>query len=250
MSPVILIDRLVIEDVLYSLNVLPSDNSLLFYNHNKSRELHLKYSDDGSDVKLFVNNIDKDFENHLNGTQITAAFDIIRNNKTFVYLFAGRMLCRQELSKEFVKVCDIEDIANWIDCPEITETTQEITPETTSRTTPETAPKAAPETTSVTPELPEKSNKMIIIIGVILGVIILTIGVVALIACLIKRRMDEQRKGPTIRFLENASTEHLRSDVPKPKPMESYEGLMPKTSEPNIAKNKDNTPSDTSITNL
>ena len=83
--------------------------------------LFLRYYKDRKSVKVTeFNDLFYHFESQLNGHRITAATDRRINNKTFVYLFAGRMLCRQELSEKFVEVCNIEDIADWIDCTEDT----------------------------------------------------------------------------------------------------------------------------------
>ena len=84
-----------------------------------SKQFFLRYSNDKKSVK--VTDFDDDyynFKSQLNGHRISAATDVTLNDTTFVYLFAGRMLCRQELSEQFVKVCDIEDIADWIGCSE------------------------------------------------------------------------------------------------------------------------------------
>ena len=88
--------------------------------------LFLRYYKDKKSVKVTeFNDLFYHFESQLNGHRITAATDRRINNKTFVYLFAGRMLCRQELSEKFVEVCNIEDIADWIDCTEGTTDTKD-----------------------------------------------------------------------------------------------------------------------------
>ena len=96
-----------------------SNTAFIWIKSKDSKPLFLRYSNDKKSVK--VTDFDDDyynFKSQLNGHRISAATDVTLNDTTFVYLFAGRMLCRQELSEQFVKVCDIEDIADWIDCPE------------------------------------------------------------------------------------------------------------------------------------
>ena len=56
------------------------------------------------------------FDGSLEGVPITAAFNWTKHGKEFVYFFAGRQLCRQEISTtDWVPMCDIEDIADLID---------------------------------------------------------------------------------------------------------------------------------------
>ena len=57
------------------------------------------------------------FDGKLKGVSITAAVDLEHSGKQFVVFFAGRHLCKQEISRtNWTKLCDIEDIADWIDC--------------------------------------------------------------------------------------------------------------------------------------
>ena len=156
-----------------------------FIDYYSYKHLFLRYSNDNKSVK--VNEFDDDyhyFESLLNGHRITAATDVTLNKKTFVYLFAGRMLCRQELSEQLVEVCNIEDIADWIDCSEIEET-----------------PK--------TPELPNVDGVLLFAIVLTFAVIIVLIIVIVVILCLNKRR-DVKESPATI-----------RSYITSPKPSES-----------------------------
>ena len=56
------------------------------------------------------------FDGLLEGVAITAAFNWTQLDKEFVYLFAGRHLCRQEISFQWVPMCEIQDISDWINC--------------------------------------------------------------------------------------------------------------------------------------
>ena len=59
----------------------------------------------------------KPFEGSLEGVPITAALKWDHSEKDFVYLFAGRHLCRQEISPtNWVPMCNITDIADWLSC--------------------------------------------------------------------------------------------------------------------------------------
>ena len=59
----------------------------------------------------------KPFNGTLEGVAITAALNWSQPDKEIVYFFAGRHLCRQEISFDWVPMCDIEDIADWLGCP-------------------------------------------------------------------------------------------------------------------------------------
>ena len=54
------------------------------------------------------------FNGSLEGIAITAAFNWTQTGKDILYLFAGRHLCRQEISFDWVPMCDIEDISNLV----------------------------------------------------------------------------------------------------------------------------------------
>ena len=59
----------------------------------------------------------KPFEGSLEGVPITAALKWDHSEKDFVYFFAGRHLCRQEISPtNWVPMCNITDIADWLSC--------------------------------------------------------------------------------------------------------------------------------------
>ena len=59
------------------------------------------------------------FDGRLKGIPITAALGLEHFGKQFVVFFAGRHLCKQEISEtNWTNVCNIEDIADWIDCSE------------------------------------------------------------------------------------------------------------------------------------
>ena len=160
------------------------------------------------------------FKDRLNGIQITAALNRTKNGKPFVYLFAGRMLCRQELSKKSVKVCDIVDIADWIDCSDIE-------------------------------ELPSKSNVLFVIIGLFIGFVFIVIVVIAITVYTTKRRTIKTnlREESSLQFITSSNV-NLRSDIPSPKPIESNEQLIAKRSEPSINKNRENIQCNTSFTDL
>ena len=66
-----------------------------------------------------ANNQSEPFDGSLEGVPITAAFNWTQTDKEFVYFFAGRNLCKQEISLEWVPMCDIKDIADWLNCPKI-----------------------------------------------------------------------------------------------------------------------------------
>ena len=58
------------------------------------------------------------FDGSLEGIPITAAFNWTQSRKEYVYMFAGRHLCKQEISEtNWVPMCNITDISNLIiDC--------------------------------------------------------------------------------------------------------------------------------------
>ena len=59
------------------------------------------------------------FEGLLESVAITAAFNWTQSDKQLVYFFAGRHLCKQEISEtDWVPMCNITDIADWVNCPE------------------------------------------------------------------------------------------------------------------------------------
>ena len=64
-----------------------------------------------------ANNQSEPFDGSLEGVPITAAFNWTQTDKEFVYFFAGRNLCKQEISLEWVPMCDIKDIGDWLSCP-------------------------------------------------------------------------------------------------------------------------------------
>ena len=197
-----------------------SNTPFIWIKSKDSKPLFLRYSNDKMSVK--VSDFDDDyynFKSQLNGHRISAATDVTLNDTTFVYLFAGRMLCRQELSEQFVKVCDIEDIADWIDC------TNDA-------------------------DIPGKPGISWFIIVLSFGVIVLLIVVITLTVFLIKRRYDKHNEGPTLRFIYNASTANLRSDIPSPKRRESNEVLMSKKSKVTINKKIENSETTASISDL
>ena len=199
--------------------VFTNQTSISFLdNYTEKKRYYLQFSANKTLLKLIQSNDTiNGFESKLKGHPITAAFDRRLNNKTFVYLFAGRMLCRQELSEKFVKVCDIEDIADWIDCKYIL-------------------------------TKPEKSYLLLLIIGLTLGVVVILIVVLVLAVSLFKRKNDKQNEDSTLKFLDNESTANLKSDIPSPKPSESYEGLMANKSKTTVKKKTDNSKSDSSTT--
>ena len=133
----------------------------------------------------------RNYMSRINGSRIKSATDITINGTTFFYLFAGRKLCRQEVSEQFVELCDAEDIADWINCAD-------------TRDMPENPEK---------PKNPEKSGISWIIIGLSLGVIVLLIVAIALTVCLWKRNKDNQNKDTTA---GKENTANLMSDNSKP----------------------------------
>ena len=57
------------------------------------------------------------FNGTLEGVPITAAFNWTQSGEHVLYLFAGRHLCRQEISFDWVPMCNITDISDLvIDC--------------------------------------------------------------------------------------------------------------------------------------
>ena len=57
------------------------------------------------------------FDGSLEGIPITAAFNWMQSGKQYIYMFAGRHLCRQEISQtDWVSMCNITDIADWLNC--------------------------------------------------------------------------------------------------------------------------------------
>ena len=57
------------------------------------------------------------FDGKLDGIAVTAALSYNESDKDFILFFAGRRLCKQEISRtNWLKMCDIVDIADWIDC--------------------------------------------------------------------------------------------------------------------------------------
>ena len=212
------------------------------------KTLFLQYSDDKKSVKVTENDGQyRHFESQLNGHRISAATDVTLNNKTFVYLFAGRMLCRQELNEQFVKVCDIEDIADWIDCSDITQKGDEpLTPSSSSST--------STTTVSTTATTLSSGNTPLVIIGVIVGVVFLLVVVIAVTIFLMYSKPKEQPNNwnemSTLRLVDNKSTANLHSDIPSPQTIESKEGLNAKRSEATLNKKLDNSPSNTSFSDL
>ena len=108
-----------------SLVCLKNDNGFyLFYHLNETigrfakqtvgTETQIKLIQDS---KSTSSGSSKDFfDGKLNGIAITAAMNRIISGKEYVYMFAGRNLCRQEISTKWIPMCDIEDIADWIYC--------------------------------------------------------------------------------------------------------------------------------------
>ena len=56
----------------------------------------------------------KPFDGTIRGVAITAAFNWTQSDKEFVYFFAGRHLCRQEISLKWVAMCEIQDISDLV----------------------------------------------------------------------------------------------------------------------------------------
>ena len=57
----------------------------------------------------------KPFDGTLEGVPITAAFNWTQSGKQLVYFFAGRHLCKQEISEtDWVPMCNIKDIADLV----------------------------------------------------------------------------------------------------------------------------------------
>ena len=93
---------------------------------------HLQNDNSGSTQRFLSNTVDnktvfklsdeyvseKCFEGELNGIAVTAAMNRIIAGKEYLYMFAGRHLCRQEINQtHWVPMCDIQDISDLFkDC--------------------------------------------------------------------------------------------------------------------------------------
>ena len=158
----------------------------------------LRYSKERKSVKVTeFNDLFHHFESQLNGHPITAATDIRLNDTTFVYLFAGRMLCRQELSEKFVKVCDIEDIADWIDCTEDTSHTSDILH--TSDTT---------DTSGVS----DDSNTLLIVL-VVVGIFVVLLIIVIIVSVWLIFSNGRPKSETDPKATSKSSVNAVRSDL-------------------------------------
>ena len=163
-----------------------------------------------NEVKVIENLIQEDntkpFVGSLEGVPITAAFNWTQSNKEYLYMFAGRHLCRQELRSNWVPMCDIQDISDLvIDCPNKTKESNYTTPD-------------------ITPEY------TLYIILVIVGVVIVIIVIVILIVFVVYiRRKDikhnELNEGSTLSYIDNKNTKYFQSSIPFSKPIESNVSL-------------------------
>ena len=84
----------------------------------KYHALHRLIRTDKCQMKMSVSsrteNNTKPFNGYLEGFAITAAFNWTQSGKEYLYMFAGRLLCRQQISFDWVPMCDIEDISNLV----------------------------------------------------------------------------------------------------------------------------------------
>ena len=121
-----------ISDIPISIDCFHLSSSLFCLKNGTTIGFHLKEVNSGSLQKFLKQTVDnkpvlkisdeyvseKCFEGELNGIAVTAAMNRIISGKEYLYMFAGRNLCRQEINQtHWVPMCDIQDIADWIDCP-------------------------------------------------------------------------------------------------------------------------------------
>ena len=152
------------------------------------------------------------FNGTLEGVPITAALNWTQSDKQLVYFFAGRHLCTQEISFNRVPMCKIKDISDLIvGCSHEDNSTSLSTQYNTHNST-----DLYPYTTDQTPY--ETDYTLIVVISSIVTLILFIVALV-LVFVYIKRNEDKPKEEPTLRYIDNKSTEHLRSDIPSPKPM-------------------------------
>ena len=85
-------------------------NYFLIKNKDRQMKLVTKFSPH----RLQTEANTEPFDGLLDGVPITAAFNWTQPDKQFVYFFAGRRLCRQQISFDWVPMCDIEDIGRLV----------------------------------------------------------------------------------------------------------------------------------------
>ena len=179
------------DDMIYWRNnltlIYSNEPSLKMMSQRIPKTLFLQYSDDKKSVKVTENDGQyRHFESQLNGHRISAATDVTLNNKTFVYLFAGRMLCRQELSEQFVEVCDIKDIADWIDCT---------------------------EDTSDTSDKPGGDSKTLLIVLVVVAIFVVLLIIVIIVSVWLIFSNGRPKSGTDPKATSKSSVNAVRSDL-------------------------------------
>ena len=179
----------------------------------------------------------------LKGVAITAAFNWRQSEKEFVYLFAGRYLCRQEISFEWVPMCNITDINDLvIGCSHENDSKTSVRPQNHTQNTTDVLIYSYTST-----QIPYETNYTLIVLIFSIVILILLILALVLVGVYIRRnkdkQKDKQKEEPTLRFIDNKSTKHLHSDIPSPKPKtdESDDSFDVKTISSNTSNKKINT---------
>ena len=179
------------------------------------------------------------FNGLLEGIPITAALNWTQSGKETLYLFAGRHLCRQEISFDWVPMCNITDISDLvIDCFHEDGDKTSVSPQN--------------KTHYGTDIYPYETDYTLIVIISIVTLILLIVALV-LVVVYIRRNKDKEKEEPTLRFIDNKSTKHLHSDIPSPKPKtdESDDSFAVKTKSSNTPNKKMNTKkSQTTLTDM
>ena len=114
------------DDTYLKVHPLDRNYSLIIRNSDEKNEMKMveRYEKSVFHDQFLVDfyNASKVFDGRLEGVTISAALGLERSGKQFGYFIAGRHLCRQEISlTNWTKMCDIEDISDWIDCSNVEE---------------------------------------------------------------------------------------------------------------------------------
>ena len=108
-------------DTLVHLNYFQNNIQISYTKQSRpfSYLLRTQVRNDKTEIKL-LDSEDPDSSGFtkFNGIPITAAFNLRTDSgKDLLHLFAGRQLCRMEVSEDkWLPFCTVQDISQWIDC--------------------------------------------------------------------------------------------------------------------------------------
>ena len=116
---------------------ITNGNLYLSYDNLPNIAIYYLRKRNQSEVRAMQGSLDyintEPFNGSLEGIPITAAFNWTQYRKQYLYMFAGRHLCRQQISQtNWFPICDIEDISDLvIDCLNKTKETNKTTTHST-----------------------------------------------------------------------------------------------------------------------